>query len=70
MKTEKLVISQVLSWEGNSFCKEPFVHWKFGSRVGGQSEFQLDSANYSYSKMNQGTNPFCSEDKEKGEEET
>lgn len=32
---------------------------------GGQPESQLDSANYSYNKMNQGTNPFCSEDGEK-----
>lgn len=48
-----------------SFCKEPFVYWKFGSRGGGQPESQLDSANYSYSKTNQGTNPFCSENGEK-----
>lgn len=42
------------------------MYWKFGSQ-GVQPEPQLDSANYSYSKMNQGTNPFCLDDGEKKE---
>lgn len=37
--------------EESGFCKEPFVNLKFGS-YRGESQFQLDSANYSYSKMN------------------
>jgi len=64
MKIQKRLIAQALSWEGNSFCKEPFVYWEFG-RYRGESQFQPDSANYSYSKMN----PFCSEAGEKGKGE-
>lgn len=51
---QKWPIAQVLSCEKKSFCKEPLVYWKLGS-YRGESQFQVGTANHSYSHITLGS---------------